>query len=227
MMKLITKVTRSFRNILNIAKKDGLVRALYCLFYDLINYITPFSIYKVMILSTSNLNHAYLNLPKNYRCVILEAADMEKYVRDKSNDLTEHFLDEAGRHDEQCFAIFDGDVLASYGWCTSMPAHAREELYFYFDCPYKYLHKTFTYPKYRGQRLHAIGMAKACNEYSISGYKGLISVVEAHNLSSLRSFYRLGYQIVGKVYVIMVLGKYYSYVDKGSKKYCCMLKPLT
>jgi len=225
MVLIINKIKRNLEQSKYVAQRDGLLTACYCLFHDLITRITPFSAYKAMILTMSTLDPIYLKGPKNYRYLFLNREQMIKCAGDPNNDMSKNFIEEALSHSEECFAILDGEVLASYTWYSSMPSHARRELYFYSNKSYKYAHKFYTAPGYRGQRLLAIGVAKACKEYTERGFKGLLSIVEAHNLNSLRSVYRMGYRDIGKIYVIMIFGKYLSYANKGCKIYDCMLGP--
>ena len=172
-----------------------------------------------------DINPIYLKGSKGYRYLFLNRKQILKYSKDPNNDMSEKFVEEALRHKEECFAVLDGVKLASYSWFSSMPSHARGELYFYFDKSYKYRHKAYTYPQYRGQRLNTIFRAKACEKYTKRGFKGLLSVVEYHNLNSLRSNYRLGPKDIGNIYVLMVFGKYFSYADAGARKYGFKLKP--
>jgi hypothetical protein len=70
------------------------------------------------------------------------------------------------------------------------------------------MYKGYTLPEYRGNRLHAVGMARALIA-SVSdlttregAIRGMISYVDSHNFASLTSCERLGYTVVGTMYVL-------------------------
>jgi hypothetical protein len=140
--------------------------------------------------------------------------------------MREDFVSEALRNGDECFAICAGELLCSYGWYSDKLARTLRNLYFYHNSGFKYERYAFTVPKYRGLRLHGILDAKACVYYSKSGYNGLLSIIEAHNFSSLRCHYRVGCIDAGKIYLLTLFGKYYSYSDRRAKKYGAMLKPI-
>jgi L-amino acid N-acyltransferase YncA len=81
------------------------------------------------------------------------------------------------------------------------------------------MYKGFTHPNYRGQRLHAIGMTMALDHYLNQGYRGLVSWVEANNIRSLRSCYRMGYRHFGEIYVVKIFRKYLILCSKGCEDY--------
>ena len=95
----------------------------------------------------------------------------------------------------------DGGALAAYGWYSTKPTAIDSGLVLHFDPRYVYMYKGFTHPNYRGQRLHAVGIGMALNAYLADGSKGIVSYVEAANLSSLKSCYWLGYLNMGRIFV--------------------------
>ena len=113
----------------------------------------------------------------------------------------------------------DGDFLASYGWYSTKPTAISDELNLHFDPQWVYMYKGYTHPSYRGQRLHAIGMAKALEAFSEEGYKGLISYVATNNYASLKSVYRMGYRNIGKVKVVKKFNKYHIKREEECKAY--------
>jgi hypothetical protein len=81
------------------------------------------------------------------------------------------------------------------------------------------MYKGYTHPKYRGRRLHAIGMTRALQAYQERAYKGLISYVESNNYSSLKSVYRMGYVDFGRIYVARIFGRYYLWATPGCRAF--------
>ena len=119
---------------------------------------------------------------------------------------------------DQCYAIVDGNTLASYGWYTHGPALIDEGLRLSFDPRYVYMYKGFTLPRYRGQRLHAVGMTLALSRSIQTGFAGLVSYVDAGNLRSLRSCARMGYEHFGNVYVVALGTRYLIHGDVGAER---------
>ena len=73
--------------------------------------------------------------------------------------------------------------------------------------------------RYRGQRLHAIGMTLALRHYRNSGYRGIVSYVEAQNFDSLKSCFRMGYSVFGSIYVIRVFGRHFAFSSTGCRRF--------
>ncbi len=135
------------------------------------------------------------------------------------------FTHEALTRGDRCYAILDGDRLASYGWYATQPLVVAFGLYLHFDPAYAYMHTGYTNPDYRGQRLHGIGMARALEALTDEGSRGLVSCVDTDNLRSLRSCDRMGYRRFG---VLRVLGKgarAWSHASAGCAEYGFKLSP--
>jgi hypothetical protein len=81
------------------------------------------------------------------------------------------------------------------------------------------MYKGFTDKRYRGQRLHAIGMTRALQHYLDTGYRGIVSYVESTNFDSLKSCFRMGYEVFGSVYVLQLFGRYFTLSSPGCKAF--------
>ena len=220
-----SKVRRNIDRFANISRRDGVGSAAYVYFYELFSRFTPFTIYRIMRLRAERLVPDFDRLPRRYHIRALTGAEALEHAEDPRNDMTGPFVRESLENGETCIGVFDGRNLAGYGWYSDRPCHTRAELYFFFGNAYKYQHKGFTYPDYRGQRLHAFGKAYACRLYAQQGYRGLFSIVEAHNLNSLRSNRRMGGEVAGSLYALSIFGRYYTHSDKGARQLNCYLAP--
>lgn len=80
------------------------------------------------------------------------------------------------RKGDECYGIMDGDVLASYGWCSRKPTALTDDLIVLFNPDYVYLYAAFTNPKYRGKRCQALKTAFALREVTERGSKGIIAM---------------------------------------------------
>ncbi len=197
----------------------GIAKTLFDLSYKGINSFTYARILQGMTVTMATLDPAYLNGPQHYTYQILSPGQVQAFAKDPGNNLTEEFLAYAEKKGDECFAILDGDRLAAYGWYSWKPTRLSKELTLLFSDEWVYMYRGFTHPDYRGQRLHAIGMAKALEHYANKGYRGLISYVELNNYRSLRSVYRMGYRNFGKVYILKIGHHFWIHADAGCSAY--------
>jgi hypothetical protein len=81
------------------------------------------------------------------------------------------------------------------------------------------MYKGFTHTRYRGQRLHAIGMMAALEASRADGSGGLVSYVESNNFSSLRSCGRMGYRDFGWIAFARARDRYWIRASAGCREY--------
>ncbi|MDX1429683.1 MAG: hypothetical protein R3282_05315, partial [Rhodothermales bacterium] len=134
------------------------------------------------------------------------APQMREFVADPGNDLTDEFLDYAQSKGDRCYAVFDGDVLVTYGWYSRMPTRFIKGLQIEFGDTDVYKYRSYTHPAYRGRRIHAFGSANACRALRVMGYRRIVAYVDAKNESSLRAVRRLGYKSHDRIRVLRILG---------------------
>ncbi len=209
----------NFNDLTRIQKEFGNGGVIHSLKYSFLNKITFYKELQGMIVTMDTLNKKYLEGNPKYIHKFLSPEEVKKYSEDTETQLSQKFLDRALPNGDRCFAILDGDFLASYGWYSTKPTPINSELELHFDPSWVYMYKGYTHPKYRGQRLHAIGMAKALETVTNEGYRGLISYVETNNFASLRSVYRMGYVNIGKVRIVKILKQYHISADENCKAY--------
>lgn len=134
-------------------------------------------------------------------------------------EMTPEFVERALAKGDECFGLFDGERLASFGWYSTQPTRIGNGLTLNFDSSWVYMYKGFTLPDYRGQRLHGIGMSLALKACTERGKHGLISYVRSTNFRSLRSIERMGYRIFGDVYVIRHQDRTWTWASPGCHPY--------
>lgn len=203
------------RSVRKDAQLFGWGKALYSLTYRAVNRVLYFKILKVVKITRPDPQ--FLECDPRFQCRFLDRDALLSFSREPRYDLSEGFLRQALAKGDECHGITDGEVLASYGWYAHEATPVEDDLLLRFNKSYVYMYKGYTQPEYRGQRLHAIGMTMALQEYLDRGYQGLLSYVEAHNFSSLKSCYRMGYEDVGKVYVARLFGRYFSFGTRGAR----------
>lgn len=199
-------------------ERYGLWRTLYAIALKALNAVFVLKILRGVHVERPDAS--FLSCPENYSAGLLTARELREYARDPQTELSDAFLDEALMRGDQCYAIRDGQVLAAYGWYSfgNTPI-GLSDLVVSFNPQYVYMYKGFTDTRYRGQRLHAIGMSRALAHYLSSGYKGLVSYVEAHNFDSLKSCFRMGYGVFGSIYVTRLFGRHVTFSSPGCKRF--------
>jgi hypothetical protein len=203
--------------LLSYMKTYSMSEIVYSLIYKCVNRLTLFMVLKCLTIDTIDLR--FLQGVEAYRCEFLAPATLMALSENREYQIEKIFLKEAIDKGDECFAFFDGHRLASYGWYSTTPTRVNEDLELRFDDRYVYMYKGYTHPNYRGQRLHAIGMTMALNHYLDQGYSGIVSWVEANNVRSLRSCYRMGYKDFGEIYIVRLFRKHYILCSEGCKDY--------
>jgi hypothetical protein len=202
------------RNLKNL----GISAVLYDLTVRAINRVTFFTILKGV--KIVDVDPKCLKIDGKFCHGFLSEAQLREFAKNPAYEMTDKFLDQALEKGDQCYGILDGNNLASYGWYSNKPTAIHpEDLLLNFSNEYIYMYKGFTHENYRGQRLHSIGMSWALKIYREKNFKGLVSYVESHNFSSLKSCYRMGYQDFGKIYVLKLFNRYLTYAGKGCGAY--------
>lgn len=214
-----------FERIKRTHKNFGIPAVCFDFVYRALSQMTYFKILVGMTLELKDVAPKFLDMPAKYSGKILTHEELEHFSKDPENDLPSAFIEYALSKEDECYAILDGERLAAYGWYSNKPTRLSYDLDLHFDNSYRYMYRGWTVKAYRGQRLHAIGMANALKHYHNQGYRGLISYVEANNFSSLRSVYRMGYKSFGKVYILRVLDKYLIHYNKPCEQYNFYVAP--
>lgn len=189
----------------------------YDLIYKCFNRFTLFMALKCVTIDT--VDRRFLQGVDGYIFEFLDTERLLTLSENREYQMERDFLDEAIGKGDECFAIFDGHRLASYGWYSTKPTKVNKDLELHFDERYVYMYKGFTHSNYRGQRLHAIGMTMALDHYLNQGYRGIVSWVEANNFRSLRSCYRMGYRDFGEIYIVKLFRKYHILCSEGCQDY--------
>lgn len=133
-----------------------------------------------------------------YERRLVSAADMATLAAQLPADLPPAFLEDARRRGDSCYVILDRGELVSFGWYAPRIGRLFERD-FSFNEDWVYMYHGFTLPKYRGQRLHAMGLAEAMRCFCERGKRGLISTVNSTNYASLASIERLGFVASGSL----------------------------
>ena len=214
---------QAVRDLISRELRDyGVWRTIYDFSYRAGNLVVPFAIWHGVVVEQPQPE--FLRLPEGIQGRLLGADAMSAYAG-AENNLDEQFLQQAREKGDLCMALFSGGTLASYGWYSNQPTDISSELRLCFKSNYVYMYKGFTLKQFRGQRLHAIGMTLALQEYLRRGFFGMVGIVEARNFDSRKSGYRMGYHDFGKVYVLKAFGRHSLHHTKGCREFELSLQP--
>lgn len=145
---------------------------------------------------------------------------LRELAADPRNEISRRFLDEALRRGDRCFVIRDGTRVASTSWYSTRATRlGPAELMLHFYPQHVYMHKAFTHPDYRGQRLYEAGVRAALDYYAAKGARGLICGVEATYLDSLKACARMGFRPFGSLYVIRIFGRHFAFSSPGCRRF--------
>ncbi len=199
-------------------QRHGLLHTLHDLTLRAVNSVVIVKMLKGV--SIERVDPAFLCCPEPYTPMLLTEKMIRDFARDPGSDMREDFLQEALSKGDECYGISDGSTLAAYGWYSLKPTRIDPpELTLHFSRDYVYMYKGFTHVRYRGQRLHAIGMTLALRHYLSKGFKGLVSYVESDNFDSRKSVLRMGYVEFGTIYVVRLFGRYLTWASRGCDRF--------
>lgn len=206
-------------------KRHGAAATFHALGMRAVNAVAPFKSLRGVYLEEPD--PAFLQCPAGLTAGFATPEALREFSRDPDNELSAQFVEEAHARADECFAICDGPTLASYGWYTTKPAPVGlAGFLLHFDARWTYMFKGFTHRRYRGQRLHAFGMAMAMRHYRERGFHGLVSYVESTNADSLKSCARLGYREFGSVYLLKVFGRWRTLSSPGCERFRFRIRPM-
>lgn len=199
-------------------RRQGLWNFLHGLSLKVLNSMMVFKILRGV--SVERADPAYLACQDPHKPMFLSAKALRDFAKDPVTEMSGRFVEDALHSGDECYAICDGANLAAYGWYSTRPTPTgMPSLVLHFASGYVYMYKGFTDNRYRGQRLHAIGMTRALQHYLATGSSGIVSYVESTNFDSLKSCFRMGYKVFGSVFVIGIFGRYFTFATPGCKAF--------
>src|SRR5258708_19105511 len=184
-----------------------------------VNKIAYFRILEGMTVRLQDVKDPKLFEAQGFDARFVGEDELAKFAHERAYDISVDFLHKARERGDRCYALFDGELLAAYGWYSDLPTQIDEHFVLHFDRAYTYMYKGYTLPAYRGKRLHALGMCRALRAITEEGKKGLISYVFSNNFASLHSVTRMGYRIFGEVYLLCAGNHCFTYATNGCGTY--------
>jgi len=200
-------------------RKYGIRATLHDIECRVINTFAEFQVLKGMTVRMHDVKDPSFFEARAFKARFVDEDELARFAHSGAYGFSVGFLRAARGRGDRCYALFDGDALAAYGWYSDLPTPIDEHFVLHFDRAYTYMYSGYTVPAYRGKRLHAVGMCRALRAFTEEGKKGLISYVCSNNFASLQSVLRMGYRIFGDVYVLRVGGRSFTYATKACRDY--------
>lgn len=206
----------------NRERRHSLKEEMVALICRVLRRLAGFRAYKVLSLEPQNIPGAFS--PSNCTLTgrIIRGSALAS-LAGKHKDLSAKFIARTEPKGDWCYAYFDGERLASYGWYSSQPTRVSEQFDFEFPDHYAYMYRGSTEHDYRGARLHGHGMAEAARREAGEGRRGLIGLIEAQNAASLRSADRVGYHYEGTLFTFRLFGRWMTIRTPGCRRIGCGL----
>ena len=210
---------RKIRYIRENVRKYGVRATLHDIECRVVNKIAYFRILEGMTVRLQDVRDPTLFEAQGFDARFVGADELAKFAYEPAYNISIDFLHKTRVRGDRCYALFDGELLAAYGWYSDLPTPIDERFVFHFDRAYTYMYGGYTLPAYRGKRLHAVGMCLALRAITEEGKKGLISHVFSNNFASLQSVTRMGYRIFGEVYLFRAGNYCFAYATNGCRNY--------
>jgi hypothetical protein len=132
-------------------------------FWRFANRLIPCRALVCMALEDVDAHH--LTLPEGFRSRVAGSGELAAHMQR---------LARTERRSDECYAVFDGERLASFGPYSLRPT-VIDGYPVYLDDGLAYLHPGFTQPRYSGLLLHAIAIGRALREYQRRVVRMIIS----------------------------------------------------
>jgi hypothetical protein len=200
-------------------RRHGMSAALHDLECRVLNKVTRFEILRGMVVEPDDITDPTLFDAPGYEGRFVDPVELEPLAHARQHELDLGFLEQAIRRNDRCYAMFEGNALAAYGWYAQRPTPIDEHFELHFDDAYTYMFKGYTVPAYRGKRLHAVAMCRALRALAGEGRRGLVSYVASNNFASLKSTARMGYRVFGDVYLVQAAGRSLTWATPGCRSY--------
>ena len=211
---------RAIQHVRDSARTYGTGAALHELQYRAINRVVPFQILKGMTAVVADIEPSMFEAGP-YQLRFASRDEVLRAVEDPevAAEMSAEFARDALERGDECYAVFDGDRMVSFGWYSTRPTPVADDVLLHFDPAWVYMYKGYTLRDRRGQRLHGIGMSHAARELTARGARGLISYVKSNNFPSLRSIERMGYRVFGEVFLARPFGRVLTWATPGCRPY--------
>lgn len=191
-------VTRRCQGAREIAQRHGLGAATLWVGHGLATRLLGLAWNRVLWLDADRVN-AGLDLPAGVTCRFLAPDEVRGLAAAPANTLSAPMAERISRLGHHCFAAFQGERLIAYCWYATGRIEAADHWGIPLTLPpaVALSYNAFTYPEFRGRRLHGGLKVRALEALTPRGIRALVSLVRIANWQSLKSLERAGFKDLG------------------------------
>ncbi len=204
----MARFVQGWERVAELRRRSGTGAVVRRLGYRFARRLVDVSVAHVLWLDVDRV-HPSLRPPSGYTFRFLSTEEVRAHSADSGNWLSPAMAGRIAGGLDFCFAALAGPRLAAYGWfaleCIEPEHNGGTALSYPSDMAYMY--GGFTYPEFRGNRLHGLVKKRGLEALGEHGVRGLVSTVEWTNEASLRSNFRLGCLDLGRA-VELRLGRF-------------------
>jgi len=217
-MRIVT-IKRALGRCAEVRRRNGTGAMVRWVAYRSAQRLVDVRVAHVLWFEATNVNRS-LRPDAAYTFRFLSAEEVRAFSADAQGSLPPAMADRIVAGNDFCFAALAGPRLAAFGWFAlgSIEAEHNGGMALSYPPDVAYMYNGFTFPEFRGQRLH--GLVKALGLRALAGrdVSKLLSTVDWTNWASLRSNFRLGCVDLGRMGVIH-LGKFrIGYYPRAAKR---------
>jgi len=201
-----------------IIKRHGVPRTVLHSAYIILNRLIGLKLYYCVELRQKNINSKYFKIDNQFQFTKLDFKQLSEYCDREGYRLSKKFLNTAEMKSDLCYGFFNNRKLVAYNWFYRKPTLVGDGKFeMRFGDEYLFMSWGYTLPDFRGQRLHAVGMANALQKLSKNRYKGLVGIIAGNNFDSLNSCIRLGFKRVGNFICAKIFKRYFIFSTGKNK----------
>jgi len=215
----------NFNKLTSTIERHGFLNFCKLLSLRMFAKVVDLNVLNFMTLDLEDVDPKFLEENPKFVFRVLQREEALRFAALEETNLSLKVVEEAFTKGDRIYGLLDGDRLASYGFYSEGITGITDDLSLVFGPGYVYMSTGYTLPDYRGERLHGIGMARSLAAYKEEDRKALISFVDASNLDSLKSVYRLGYKDIGKAIYFKLFGKYHVFHTGRCRDYGVRVVP--
>jgi len=207
----------------NLRKRCGLKYAVLWLLQGTVCRPLGLRVMHIIPQDAQNAREPQIPLPQGYQVRLATPEELARGVPDDPTFPDWPTLQQYLAAGDLMIAAFHNGQIASYGWCSSAPAHIGGGLTLSFGPGFLYGHRAYTAHRHRGKGLHA-----AIIQYSrrVAAEQGrtMVAYVDANNYRSLVSESRVGNLRAGVAVIRLGRGKLRYWASGLSRKVGFLLR---
>jgi hypothetical protein len=129
-----------------------------------VNKIARFEILKGMTVRMQDVKDPSFFEAQGLDARFVGEDELAKFAHDGAHDFSVEFLRQARARGDRCYALFDGEALAAYGWYSDLPTPLDDYFVLHFDRAYTYMYKGYTVPASAASDCTRWGCAGRCGQ---------------------------------------------------------------